>query len=66
MANYDDLRVIMRNNEPVLNHNEQQIAAEKIQKLMAEGMSSGAAIMQVANELREKHKADKKAQEENE
>ncbi|UJF17313.1 YoaH family protein [Vibrio sp. SS-MA-C1-2] len=56
----------MRNNEPVLNHNEQQIAAEKIQKLMAEGMPSGAAIMQVANELREKHQAEKNAQQESE
>lgn len=40
------------NDQPALNHAEQQEAAEQIHKLMAEGMSSGEAIMIVANEIR--------------
>jgi Uncharacterized protein conserved in bacteria len=35
-----------------LNHEQQQEAAERIHALMAKGMSSGEAIMQVANEIR--------------
>ncbi|WBA10204.1 YoaH family protein [Salinivibrio kushneri] len=35
-----------------LNHEQQQEAAERIHALMAEGMSSGEAIMHVANEIR--------------
>lgn len=47
------------NDQPALNHAEQQEAAERIHKLMAEGMSSGEAIMTVANEIREqKNKKD--------
>lgn len=33
-------------------HAEQQKAAERIHELMAQGMSSGEAIMKVANEIR--------------
>lgn len=40
---------------PTLTHQEQQKAVEKIQTLMADGMSSGEAIQLVAQELREKH-----------
>lgn len=40
---------------PTLTHEEQQKAVEKIQSLMAEGMSSGEAIQLVAQALREKH-----------
>lgn len=40
---------------PTLTHEEQQKAVEKIQSLMADGMSSGEAIQLVAQELREKH-----------
>ncbi|OOF11159.1 hypothetical protein BZJ19_08325 [Salinivibrio proteolyticus] len=35
-----------------LTHDEQQQAAERIHALMAEGMSSGEAIMKVAAEIR--------------
>ncbi|NHB91309.1 YoaH family protein [Photorhabdus cinerea] len=41
---------------PTLSHQEQQLAVEKIQQLMAEGMSSGEAIALVAQELRDKHR----------
>lgn len=40
---------------PVLNHEEQQAAVERIHALMQDGMSSGEAIAQVAAELREQH-----------
>ncbi|MEG0278357.1 MAG: YoaH family protein [Morganella sp. (in: enterobacteria)] len=40
---------------PVLNHEEQQAAVERIHTLMQKGMSSGEAIAQVAAELREQH-----------
>lgn len=40
---------------PVLNHDEQQEAVDKIHQLMADGMSSGEAIAVVAQEIREKH-----------
>lgn len=39
-------------NIPTMSHSEQQAAAERIHKLMAEGMSSGEAIMKVADEIR--------------
>ncbi|AUW37768.1 YoaH family protein [Grimontia hollisae] len=39
---------------PTLSHAEQQEAAERIHALMAQGMSSGEAIMKVANEIRER------------
>ncbi len=37
-----------------LTHEEQQVAAERIHALMAQGMSSGEAIQFVANEIRAK------------
>lgn len=43
---------------PTLTHAEQQAAVEKIQKLMAEGISAAEAIKIVAQQIRE----DKKAQ----
>lgn len=43
---------------PTLTHAEQQVAVEKIQKLMAEGISTAEAIKIVAQQIRE----DKKAQ----
>ncbi|WPC75984.1 YoaH family protein [Vibrio porteresiae] len=39
-----------------LTHQQQQEAVEKIQKLMAEGMSTAEAIKVVAQEIREQHK----------
>ncbi|MBV1841107.1 MULTISPECIES: YoaH family protein [Photobacterium] len=54
----------MFNDIPTLSHAEQQAAAEKIHALMAQGVSSGEAIMRVANEIREA--AAKKAQEQSE
>lgn len=39
-----------------LTHQQQQEAVEKIQKLMAEGMSTAEAIKVVAKEIREQHK----------
>lgn len=41
---------------PVLNHEEQQEAVDKIHQLMADGMSSGEAIAIIAQEIRESHK----------
>ncbi|KEA52954.1 MULTISPECIES: YoaH family protein [Mangrovibacter] len=38
---------------PALSHEEQQKAVERIQSLMAQGMSSGEAIALVAKEIRE-------------
>ena len=43
----------MFNNVPTLTHAQQQEAAEKIHELMAQGISSGQAIMMVANAIRE-------------
>ncbi|WP_458038670.1 YoaH family protein [Pantoea ananatis] len=40
---------------PALSHDQQQRAVERIQQLMAEGMSSGEAITLVAQEIRECH-----------
>lgn len=40
---------------PALSHDQQQLAVERIQQLMAEGMSSGEAITLVAQEIRESH-----------
>ncbi|EBA7186827.1 YoaH family protein [Salmonella enterica] len=37
---------------PLLSHEQQQKAVERIQELMSQGMSSGEAIAQVAGELR--------------
>lgn len=43
---------------PALTHAEQQQAAERIQALMAQGMSSGEAITQVAAEIRANHQGE--------
>ncbi|ATF08772.1 YoaH family protein [Candidatus Enterovibrio altilux] len=40
------------NNIPTLTHSEQQEATDRIHALMAKGMSSGEAIMIVANDIR--------------
>ncbi|ATZ11765.1 YoaH family protein [Erwinia amylovora] len=40
---------------PALSYEQQQQAVERIQQLMAEGMSSGEAIGMVAAEIRENH-----------
>lgn len=40
---------------PALSHEQQQQAVERIQELMAGGMSSGEAITQVAQEIRQIH-----------
>lgn len=40
---------------PALSHEQQQQAVERIQELMAGGMSSGQAIAQVAQEIRQNH-----------
>lgn len=44
---------------PSLSHEQQQKAVERIQELMAQGVSSGAAITQVAQEIRETHRGDR-------
>lgn len=44
---------------PALSHEQQQQAVERIQTLMAEGMSSGQAIAQVAEELRASHTGER-------
>ncbi|ELY3467065.1 YoaH family protein [Cronobacter universalis] len=44
---------------PSLTHEQQQQAVERIQELMAQGMSSGEAIAQVAQEIRATHKGDR-------
>lgn len=40
---------------PALSHEQQQQAVERIQELMAGGLSSGQAITQVAQEIRQNH-----------
>ncbi|HKN03758.1 MAG TPA: YoaH family protein [Buttiauxella sp.] len=40
---------------PALSHEQQQKAVERIQELMAQGMSSGEAITLVAAEIRANH-----------
>ncbi len=40
---------------PALSHEQQQQAVERIQELMSQGMSSGQAIAQVAQEIRDTH-----------
>lgn len=54
----------MFNNVPTLTHEQQQKAAERIHELMAQGISSGEAIMIVANEIREADAKKKAAQSE--
>ena len=44
---------------PSLSHEQQQKAVERIQELMANGMSSGEAIALVASELRATHPGDR-------
>ncbi|KMV31598.1 YoaH family protein [Photobacterium swingsii] len=54
-------------NSTTLTHAEQQIAAERIHELMANGMSSGEAIQTIANEIREsaaRAKAQQKSEQE--
>ncbi|KAJ9432890.1 MULTISPECIES: YoaH family protein [Enterobacterales] len=43
---------------PALSHEQQQQAVERIQELMAGGMSSGQAIAQVAQEIRQTYKGE--------
>lgn len=40
---------------PALSHEQQQQAVERIQELMAGGLTSGQAIAQVAQEIRQSH-----------
>ena len=44
---------------PSLSHEQQQKAVERIQELMANGMSSGEAIALVASELGATHTGDR-------
>ncbi|EEW7516362.1 YoaH family protein [Escherichia coli] len=44
---------------PSLTHEQQQKAVERIQELMAQGMSSGQAIALVAEELRANHSVER-------
>lgn len=48
----------MFNDMPPLTHSQQQDAVERIQSLMAQGMSSGEAIARVAADLRRQHRSD--------
>ncbi|MXP48762.1 YoaH family protein [Pantoea sp. Eser] len=43
---------------PAISHEQQQQAVERIQELMAGGLSSGEAIAQVAQEIRQNHKGE--------
>ncbi|KAA5923968.1 YoaH family protein [Pantoea sp. Bo_2] len=43
---------------PALSHEQQQQAVERIQELMTGGLSSGEAIAQVAQEIRQNHKGE--------
>lgn len=43
---------------PALSHEQQQQAVERIQELIAGGMSSGQAIAQVAQEIRQTHQGE--------
>ncbi|WP_109858802.1 YoaH family protein [Aggregatibacter segnis] len=42
-----------------LTHEQQQLAVEKIQELMSQGVGSGEAIVLVAKQLREQSKQNK-------
>ncbi|MGL9735255.1 MAG: YoaH family protein [Symbiopectobacterium sp.] len=48
----------MFNDMPTLTHSQQQDAVERIQSLMAQGMSSGEAIVLVATDLRRQHRSN--------
>ena len=43
---------------PALSHEQHQQAVERIQELMTGGLSSGEAIAQVAQEIRQNHKGE--------
>ncbi|WP_315311287.1 YoaH family protein [Pantoea vagans] len=43
---------------PALSHEQQQQAVERIQELITGGLSSGEAIAQVAQEIRQNHKGE--------
>lgn len=49
----------MNSGMPALKHEQQQQAVERIHDLMANGMSSGEAIAQVAQEIRATHTGEK-------
>ncbi|CAJ0998985.1 hypothetical protein SODG_004434 [Sodalis praecaptivus] len=49
----------MLNDMPALTHEQQQQTVERIQALMAQGMSSGEAIALVARELRADHAGER-------
>ncbi|PJC87418.1 YoaH family protein [Vibrio sp. HA2012] len=49
----------MFNDLPTLSHQEQQLAVEKIQALMAQGISTAKAIQMVAEEIRAKLEEEK-------
>ena len=51
----------MLNDLPPLSHEEQQEAVERIQKLMAEGMSTAQAIKVVADAIRQEKQNDTEA-----
>lgn len=44
---------------PLLSHEQQQQAVERIQELMSQGMSSGEAITLVAQEIRASHTGER-------
>lgn len=44
---------------PSLTHQQQQQAVERIQELMAQGLSSGQSIALVAEEIRASHTGDR-------
>lgn len=46
----------MFNDIPTLSHQEQQEAVERIQQLMAKGISTGEAIKMVAEQIRQEQK----------
>lgn len=47
---------------PTLTHQEQQAAVEKIQQLMAQGISTGEAIKIVAEQIRQAQGTDHRAE----
>lgn len=53
LTNSQEFKQMFDKDMPNLTHEEQQKAVEKIQELMASGMSTGQAIQQVAKEIRQ-------------
>nr|WP_228286486.1 YoaH family protein [Hafnia paralvei] len=53
--NIQQQELLMNSGMPALSHTEQQVAADRIHRLMEQGMSSGEAIAQVAAEIRANH-----------